>query len=88
MLKRKPRRNLLSTLMLCERRTVLLKAYNKASKFYSFSVSEIQSIRATASKEAYDNATRLSEDARKECNLARRRLDAHTRTHRCWPMPL
>jgi hypothetical protein len=80
---KRQRRNLPTTPMPCKQKTEMIEAYRKAFEFYAFSVSEIQSICATASKEAYEHVKRLSEDARKECDMARERLEVHTRAHGC-----
>jgi hypothetical protein len=69
--------------MPCERKTVLLEAYQSAAKFYSFAVDQLKNVRATASKTAYEDAMRLSDEARSNCGVARSVLEEHTTKHGC-----
>jgi hypothetical protein len=69
--------------MPCEQKVRLLDAYRNATKHYSFAVDQLQSVRATASKSAYEDARRISEEARMECNAALMALEEHILTHDC-----
>ena len=69
--------------MPCKQKAALLSAYMKASEFYAFSVGQIQCIRPTASRDEYEQAKLLSEDARRECDIVRDELEQHTVTHGC-----
>ncbi len=71
------------TSMECEDKKRLLLAYYTTTRFYSQAMDQLQRIRPTADKTAYNDLLRLSEDARNECDAARNELEEHILKHGC-----
>jgi hypothetical protein len=58
--------------MACEEKERLLLAYRTTTRLYSLAVDQLQSNRPTANKAASRDLMKLSEDARDQCETARR----------------
>jgi len=67
----------------CEMKLLLQAACNATSKHYAFAVKQQRDLRTTSSKEAYADIQHVTDDARKQCDLARDELDEHLIKHRC-----
>jgi len=59
----------------------LLNASSETAKLYSFAV--LNTMRPVSTKDDYDDARRLSEDALDQCNTARAELNWHIALHGC-----
>ena len=66
-----------------EEKQRLLMAYRSATRLYSLAVNQLQKLRATASREEYEDVKRFSDDARAQCWLAKEELEAHIAFHDC-----
>jgi hypothetical protein len=73
----------------CEQKNALLEADKLAVRFYTFATGRLREAREGGSKSAYEDAIRLSEDARNQCEISRRELEVHAFAHgarsACWP---
>ena len=67
----------------CEEKQRLLMAYRSATRLYSLAVNQLQELRATASREEYQDVKKFSDDARTQCWLAQEELEAHIAFHDC-----
>jgi hypothetical protein len=67
----------------CEQKNALLEADNLAVRFYTFATGRLREARESGSKSAYEDAIRLSEDARNQCEISRRELEVHAFAHGC-----
>jgi len=67
--------------MHCTEKDRLLNAYSATAKLYSFAV--LNTMRPVSTKDDYDDARRLSEDALDQCNTARAELNWHIALHGC-----
>jgi hypothetical protein len=69
--------------MPCSEKAKLLEAYTNARRFYFYAAALFQSARAEDNQAAYEDAKRISDDAREQCNMACQELERHTATHGC-----
>ena len=67
--------------MPCDEKQRLLKSYRTSAVLHSWAVSQLQV--STASRPAYDDIAKLSEDARHECRRAWVELETHIYSHGC-----
>jgi hypothetical protein len=69
--------------MLCETKTELLVAYQKASFAYSQGVAELARYAGTIPRVEYEKLRLSAERARRLCSEARDALQVHTLEHNC-----
>jgi hypothetical protein len=69
--------------MACYEKVALLEASTSATQFYSYAVGKLQIARSTAVTGAYEDAKRISEDARQQCEATFRELENHRADHGC-----
>jgi len=69
--------------MACQEKQRLLRDYDTATTRFVQAVGEYRFVLGTPGREQYELLTAVVEEARTACELARRRLEAHDREHRC-----
>jgi hypothetical protein len=67
----------------CLKKNELMLAYGTAESFYTFATNRLGDANPITDKDAYEDLTKISEDARAQCIAARSELDRHTLTHAC-----
>jgi len=68
---------------LCHIKTELLVAYQKASRTYSTTVSELARYAGDIPTVEYERVRLMAQRAREACTLARDALEVHTYEHGC-----
>ncbi len=69
--------------MTCDERQRLRALYNAAAEHYTACVNEVNRVRGKTTKQEYDRARALVDEARDARNAARLSLEQHKEQHGC-----
>jgi hypothetical protein len=67
----------------CPEKATLIETYTNARRLCLYAFKLLRDARAKGSREAYEDAKRISEDAHNQCDAARRELEMHITRHGC-----